>query len=210
MKVLAVGLVTLLLLGTVAISCSDSDSPTTEPVTEDEVRTEVYDIFCEALAGALALFMQTDRITSSEREARERIQREADSLRPESWQFERVEDGLWHIQGPGFVERVLEEQTIRGYAGMDPGQQVRALRAAPLLSAADWEHTCEHAKEREILTESGDRLESILCQEPTPGLWVFYERDKSLMPYDEAAHLWAGEARFGVGYGKLKASEAED
>jgi hypothetical protein len=78
------------------------------------------------------------------------------------------------------------------------------------LSAADWEHICEHAKARWTLTESGDRLDSILCQEPTPGLWVFSERDRSLMPYDKPARLWADEVNFDIGYGRFKASEAAD
>jgi hypothetical protein len=120
-----------------------------------------------------------------------------------------VEGGLWHIQGPGIIERVLEERTIRGFARMTLTQQRNALWDGK-LSAADWEHICEHAKARWTLTESGDRLDSILCQEPTPGLWVFSERDRSLMPYDKPARLWADEVNFDIGYGRFKASEAAD
>jgi hypothetical protein len=178
MRGLAVGLVILLLLGAVAISCSDSDSTTSEPMTEDEVRAEVYDIFCGALALASLAPAYGEK---------------ADSLRPESWQFERVEDGPWHIQGPGTEAIPVEAEEEMPLEAIEN----RILRIGEEIT-------------RRISEQKGGTAVQAVRYESKPGLWLFYEQSNSLMPYDEAARLWADNANFGYGYGKLKASEAED
>jgi hypothetical protein len=160
MRGLAVGLVILLLLGAIGISCGDNGG-----MTEDEVRAEVYDIF----SGTLGLAHSSEGFTVVSEWHQELL----DTLEPAKWKLEPMEDGIWHIEGPGALER---EGT-----------------PSPLVER--------------ILSREG-RIGRM--PEPSPGLWLFSERDNSLMPYDDAAVWWADYADFASRYGRWKASEAED